>query len=72
MIIEYPTAEDIHLIHERIVARSDKTEPGVRKPEAVVSALRSDPFADGVGYNVTIPAEPTGDDSDAQRRRRWP
>lgn len=39
MTIEYPTAEDIHLIHERIVARSDKTEPGIRKPEAVVSAL---------------------------------
>lgn len=39
MTIEYPSAEDIHAIHERIVARSDETEPGVRTPEAVESAL---------------------------------
>lgn len=39
MTIEYPSADDIHAIHERIVVRSDKTEPGVRTPEAVESAL---------------------------------
>lgn len=39
MTIEYPSADDIHAIHERIVVRSDKTEPGVRTPEAVELAL---------------------------------
>lgn len=37
--IEYPTADDIHAAHERIVAGGDETEGGVRTPDAVKSAL---------------------------------
>ena len=36
---EYPTVDDIHAAHARIVARNDDTEPGVRTPDAVESAL---------------------------------
>lgn len=39
MVIEYPSAEEIHELHSRIVAGGAKTEPGIRKPEAVESAL---------------------------------
>ena len=37
--VEYPTAREIHAMHERIVARDAGTEPGVRTPAAVESAL---------------------------------
>ena len=36
---EYPTADDIHAIHDAIVADNPDTESGVRTPEAVESAL---------------------------------
>lgn len=39
MTFEYPTADDIHVTHARIVARDDDTEAGVRTPDAVESAL---------------------------------
>jgi death-on-curing protein len=39
MAIEYPSAAEIHELHSRIVAGGSKTEPGIRKPEAVESAL---------------------------------
>lgn len=39
MDIEYPTAAEIHEIHERIVVNSDKTESGTRSPESVESAI---------------------------------
>lgn len=39
MVIEYPSAAEIHELHSRIVAGGAKTEPGIRKPEAVESAL---------------------------------
>lgn len=38
-MVDYPDADEIHAIHERIVERSPETEPGVRSPEAVESAL---------------------------------
>lgn len=38
-MIDYPSSEDIHLLHERIVERSPETEPGTRTPAAVESAL---------------------------------
>lgn len=37
--VEYPMADEIHAMHERIVVRSDETEPGIRTPMAVESAL---------------------------------
>lgn len=37
--VEYPSAEEIHAMHERIVARSDETDSGIRTPTAVESAL---------------------------------
>jgi death-on-curing protein len=37
--IEYPSAVEIHTIHEGVVARDSETEPGTRTPEAVDSAL---------------------------------
>ena len=37
--VEYPTADEIHAMHERIVARDAGTEPGSRTPVAVESAL---------------------------------
>ena len=37
--IEYPTAEDIHDAHARIVARDADTEAGIRTSDAVESAL---------------------------------
>ena len=36
---EYPTADEIHAAHARIVARNDDTDAGVRTPDAVESAL---------------------------------
>lgn len=38
-VAEYPDADDVHAIHEAIVASDDRTEPGVRTPAAVESAL---------------------------------
>jgi death-on-curing protein len=35
----YPTADEIHAIHERIIARNTESEPGMRTPAAVESAL---------------------------------
>lgn len=35
----YPTAADIETVHADIVAESEPTEPGVRTPEAIDSAL---------------------------------
>lgn len=35
----YPTAEDVLAIHEDVVASDPGTEPGVRTPESVESAL---------------------------------
>lgn len=37
--LEYPTADEINAIHERIAASHDGTEPGVRTPAAIGSAL---------------------------------
>lgn len=37
--IEYPTADDIHALHDTIVAENRDTDAGVRKPDAVGSAL---------------------------------
>lgn len=37
--VEYPTPEEIHAIHERIVASDAGTEAGIRTPAAVDSAL---------------------------------
>lgn len=39
MNIEYPTAAEIHEIHDRIVVNSETTESGMRTPEAVESAI---------------------------------
>lgn len=36
---EYPTADEIHDIHERIVTNNPETERGIRTPSAVGSAL---------------------------------
>ena len=36
---EYPTVDDIHAIHDTIVADNPDTEAGVRTPEVVESAL---------------------------------
>lgn len=33
--VEYPTADEIHAMLERIVARSDETGPGIRTPMAI-------------------------------------
>jgi len=35
----YPTADEIHAIHEQIIARNAESEPGIRTPEAIRSAL---------------------------------
>jgi death-on-curing protein len=37
--VEYPTADEIHAMHERIVGHNDSTEPGIRTAAAVESAL---------------------------------
>lgn len=37
--LQYPTAEDVLAIHEDIVTSDSGTEPGVRTPESVGSAL---------------------------------
>lgn len=37
--VEYPTADEIHAIHERVVEQNDATEPGIRTPEAIESTL---------------------------------
>lgn len=37
--VEYPTAREIHAMHERSVDRDDRRDPGIRKPDAVDSAL---------------------------------
>jgi death-on-curing protein len=37
--MEYPTPADVHAIHRAIVESDGRTEPGVRKPAAVESAL---------------------------------
>lgn len=37
--VEYPTAAEIHAMHERIVSNNAETEPGTRKPGEVDSAL---------------------------------
>lgn len=37
--MEYPTADDIHALHEDIVTSDPGTEPGIRNPAAVGSAL---------------------------------
>lgn len=37
--MEYPTADEIHAMHERIVAADAGTEAGIRTPAAVESAL---------------------------------
>lgn len=37
--MEYPTAAEIHAIHERVVKHNAATEPGVRTGMAVESAL---------------------------------
>lgn len=39
MTLDYPTAADIHAIHDRIIANSEMTESGIRTPEAVESAI---------------------------------
>jgi death on curing protein len=38
-MVEFPTAEEIHSLHERVVARDKDTEPGVQRPAAVESAI---------------------------------
>lgn len=37
--MEYPTAEDIHSLHDTVVEEDTDAEPGVRTPDAVESAL---------------------------------
>ena len=37
--VVYPTVDEIHAIHDDIVAENDDTEPGVRNPDTVRSAL---------------------------------
>lgn len=37
--MEYPVPEDVHAIHRAVIESDTKTEPGVRTPEAVESAL---------------------------------
>lgn len=37
--MEYPAPDDVHAIHRAIVESDANTEPGVRKPAAVESAL---------------------------------
>jgi death on curing protein len=37
--MEYPTADEIHALHERIVAHNSNTESGTRNAAAIESAL---------------------------------
>ena len=52
--VEYPTADEIHAMHERIVASDEGTEGGVRTPAALESALTyvSEGFFDEVPQSL--------------------